>query len=441
MPSVPSSPESRSNRRRNPSSLDLSSASPSTYTTNGFGRSPVQSPQTPQSSFPQSPLTPRQRNSQVMSGARMSGDFSSSMMDGGGGGGGGNGLGSLADELADAWDDEEGEEEDVSGYQDGNGNGQTMDQELQSEVESVYAESARGGGGTAAASNYSSGDGDERQTLSPLKHKMKMGRHKRQESHYDGSDYGNNSDLEEPGDISPGLETRMGWIESLARRGTEENGSSTDHVVSRVIESLRDLGGQSGIENGATRLITAYTSLTSHLTHQTRTLQTLTHPLLFSPFPLLSADAIDDLIPLIDEGLIPSLPFPVPQQQHDPPTTDHHHTSNPLTSLQTLLSQTSDLTTTLRSLSDTLHESRQLTSTASRRLRSSRELVSEMRREDESRDEGTRWIEKGGWDRKLREREAGRVCGDVVSGFEAVCGEWRERLFGGNVAAAEMVGA
>lgn len=176
----------------------------------------------------------------------MSGDFSSSM-DGGGGGGG---LGSLADELADAWD-EEGEE-DVSGYQDGNENGQTMEQELQSERGSIYSESTNGRGrGMTGASRDSSGD--ERATLSPLKHKMKLGRHKRQESHYDGSDYGNNSDLEEPGDISPALETRMGWIESLARRGTEENGSSTDHVVNRVIESLRDLGGQSGIENGATR--------------------------------------------------------------------------------------------------------------------------------------------------------------------------------------------
>lgn len=65
-----------------------------------------------------------------------------------------------------------------------------------------------------------------------------------------------------------------------------------------------------------------------------------------------------------------------------------------------------------------------------------RELVAEMRREEEGREEGTRWIEKGEWDRRLQEREAGRVCGDVVSGFEAVCGEWRARLFGAEVAAA-----
>lgn len=183
--------------------------------------------------------------------ARMSGDFSSSM-DGGYDGGGGGGLGSLADELADAWD-EDGEE-DVSGFQDGDGGQQTMDQELQSEAGSIYGDSTEDRRrGAAGASQDSSGD--ERGMLSPVKHKMKMGRHKRQESHYDGSDYGNNSDLEEPGDISPALETRMSWIESLARRGTEENGSSADQVVNRVIESLRDLGGQSGIENGATRCV------------------------------------------------------------------------------------------------------------------------------------------------------------------------------------------
>lgn len=155
---------------------------------------------------------------------------------------------------------------------------------------------------------------------------------------------------------------------------------------------------------------------------------------------------MDDLIPLIDEGLLPNLPLPFPTQQTNPNTTSLRPQSassvrstqsqttaasmDPLLSLQTLLGQTSDLTLTLRTLSDTLHESRQLTSTASRRLRSARELVAEIKREDEDREEGHRWIESGQWDRKLKEREAGRVCGEVVSGFEAVCGEWRRKLFG-----------
>lgn len=106
--------------------------------------------------------------------------------------------------------------------------------------------------------------------------------------------------------------------------------------------------------------------------------------------------------------------------------------------MQALISQTSDITHSLRGLSDTLYESRQLTATASRRLRSARELVAELRREEESREEGSRWIEVGEWDRRLRDREASQECRDVVSGFEAVCGEWREKLFG---AGAEVAAA
>ena len=71
-------------------------------------------------------------------------------------------------------------------------------------------------------------------------------------------------------------------------------------------------------------------------------------------------------------------------------------------------------------------------------------MVAELRRDEEGLEEGSRWLERGDWDRRLKDREAGRVCGDVVSGFEAVCGEWRERLFGAEAAssgAAEAVAA
>lgn len=141
-------------------------------------------------------------------------------------------------------------------------------------------------------------------------------------------------------------------------------------------------------------------------------------------------------MPLIDEGLLPNLPYPFPEHQDSQSTTPQSAAQNPLASLQALISQTADITHTLRGLSDTLYESRQLTSTASRRLRSARELVADIRREEESREEGSRWIERGDWDRRLKDREAGKVCGDVVSGFEAVCGEWREKLFGINAEVA-----
>lgn len=355
---------------------------------------------------------------------RLSGDF-------GGPADAAGGLGNLADELADAWDEEdEGGYGYVSGQDNASGDLQGT---TRSDGEDDYSMGPR-----SPLSSYAPGHA----SLQPPRVKARNGsqrNHRRHESQYDGSDYGNESDFEEAADIPPSLEGQMAEIESLVRRGIENNGSENDHVIKRVVETLRDLGSQSGIENNAMRLITAHTSITSHLTHQTRTLQTLTHPLLISPYPLLSPNAIDELIPLIDEGLLPHLPYPFPSQpRHSsrPTTPSQSPSLNPLVCLQTLIAQTTDLTLSLRGLSDTLYESRQLTATASRRLRSARELVAELRREEEGREEATRWIEKGDWDRRLRDREAGRVCRDVVSGFEAVCGEWRERLFGAAAVAA-----
>ncbi|KAL8999721.1 MAG: hypothetical protein Q9169_001538 [Polycauliona sp. 2 TL-2023] len=87
------------------------------------------------------------------------------------------------------------------------------------------------------------------QSLSPPEHTS-------QPSHtsiYDGSDYGDDSDLEDVRGIPSSLEHRLAAIESLARRGVESNGSGADTVVVRVAESLRDLVSQTGVETGASR--------------------------------------------------------------------------------------------------------------------------------------------------------------------------------------------
>ena len=60
-------------------------------------------------------------------------------------------------------------------------------------------------------------------------------------------------------------------------------------------------------------------------------------------------------------------------------------------------------------------------------------MVGEMRREAEAREEGVRWIERGGWDAKLKGRECAKVCREVVGGFEEVCDGWRERIASGGV--------
>lgn len=153
----------------------------------------------------------------------------------------GGGLGNLADELADAWGDGEGYD-DASGI------------DINDQGNNVHHED-----------EHSSGEQTPREQTSPTntnnlqpprnRQKTIQNRHRRTESQYDGSDYGNDSDFEEGSEFSPNLERRLAGIESLARRGIEENGSSNDQIIQRFVEGLKDLGAQSGIENGAARYV------------------------------------------------------------------------------------------------------------------------------------------------------------------------------------------
>jgi hypothetical protein len=102
--------------------------------------------------------------------------------------------------------------------------------------------------------------------------------------------------------------------------------------------------------------------------------------------------------------------------------------TNSLTALDSLHALSADLATALNHLSDTLHMARQTTQAAGRRLRGARELVAELRRDEELRAEAEAWINRGGWGERLQRRECAGVCGDVVGGFEKVCEDWRERL-------------
>jgi hypothetical protein len=153
---------------------------------------------------------------------------------------GGGGLGSLADELGGWSGEEDGEEEEYEGEEgDEHVSGLEREQERDSGID--VASSPPQQGGTKLLSPSSS-TGTAR----------KKG-HQRVNSAYDGSEYGSESDLEQTELVSATLEARLSVVEALARRGMEENGSEGDRVVSRLTESLKDLGAQSGIESGTTR--------------------------------------------------------------------------------------------------------------------------------------------------------------------------------------------
>ena len=164
--------------------------------------------------------------------------------------------------------------------------------------------------------------------------------------------------------------------------------------------------------NHLCRLITAHSALTTHLAHQTRQLHSLTFPLLSPLAPAPDTETVEDLIPLL-LSLSDDMPRP---------------STSAFNSLSALHSITADLIQTLSYLSDTLHMSRQTTSMAARRLKSAKELVADLRKDEDLREEGERWLSRGNWGERLQKRECAGVCGEVIGGFEDVCNGWRQRL-------------
>jgi hypothetical protein len=164
-------------------------------------------------------------------------------------GGASNGMGNLADELADAFSDySEGEEGDEAELYD--------DKTPSAEDQPTGTQPAVGGAEAAA---------DKPHSLSPKGDTLNLPSHQRVQSKkgndYDGSEYGSESDLESPG-MLPSLVTRIDAVESLARRGTENYGGPADDVFKRVTDSLRDLGSQSSVEGSASRFVLASLQLT-----------------------------------------------------------------------------------------------------------------------------------------------------------------------------------
>jgi hypothetical protein len=217
---------------RHVSNIDLSFATPLSYNNDS-------SPRRHSKASVHTPTSPSVHRSSISRTDFMGTDVFSS----GGPAAASNGLGNLADELADAWGDEEEDEEPDMNFQ-------NMVEEDEDRDE-LDREPQRDSGVDVASSPVQAPS--KPMNLTPPMPNSGRG-HRRQTSDYDGSDYGGDSDLDSPG-MPTGLVARMDMVESLARRGTENNGTDRDGVVLRVIESLKDLGGQSGVEGSATRFV------------------------------------------------------------------------------------------------------------------------------------------------------------------------------------------
>lgn len=341
----------------------------------------------------------------------------------------GEGMESLADELADVWDEDGGEEEEAgSSFLEGLREG------------SVDASSWHDGGkcnGGVSEQPEIHGVGtpttpsqerlvDYLMESSPTRPAGKVkrdrgGQHARGEWRYDrrGSDYGDGVGVDEAEWMSPRMVREIAKLEALARGLDDDSVSEAGGVIPRTTAALKDLGGQASIEQGVSRMITAYTSIAGHRTHKGREIFSMVQLWLRDRYPIITDDEINELISELDL-LLGCLHVP--------------SGSSPLQPLQTVIASTADLGHSLRSLSDLVQESRQAASAASRRLKNVKDLVMELRQDEEAREEGIRYLERGEWDRRIGAREAQSMCGDVVAGFETTCDVWRTRLFG-NVSA------
>ena len=210
-----------------------------------------------------------------------------------------NGLGSLADELAEAWDEDD---DDLSGVPQDSPRFEPTTQQPQSPTRSVPNSEP------SPTSNHRPqlqfhhdmdfGFALPVEPSPPFSPRYQNGLRpqsptKRRRAHlassvdYDGSDYGSDSDLADPGPFtSPSLDLRLSLVENLARQGTET--LENDPVFERVTGELRDLKAQVGVENGVTRYAplfspTSHSLAPSELQQQQLTALTQHHPPASSP--------------------------------------------------------------------------------------------------------------------------------------------------------------
>ena len=140
----------------------------------------------------------------------------------GAGGFSSNGMGNLADELADAFSD-------------------SGDEEYESNDPAERSQTH------GSSTPIPSQPNDAVSGPSPP-HKG----HMRNDSQFGDSYYGSDTDLDKSG-FPPSLQAKIDAVESLTRHGNESDGGLDQGVFGRVTDSLRDLGSQSVVEGGASR--------------------------------------------------------------------------------------------------------------------------------------------------------------------------------------------
>jgi len=190
--------------------------------------------------------------------------------------------------------------------------------------------------------------------------------------------------------------------------------ASSEEALDNTLERVRTLGDQTGVEMQASRFACSQDALATRLIDHVKSLQPLTYATIVPLIQGVSESSYEEIHSLV-VSTITTIPRP---------------RASALPLLVQLNKISRDLVETLTHLSDSIHMSRQTADAATRRLKSVKELAAEMSRDVSAIEESRRWIETGDCQTKLASRESGAACQEVLSGFETLCNEWREKLFG-----------
>ena len=231
MPSVPASPQTPKRRRKSSLDPQNTSASPQSILT-GSRRSSVNRRGSQYSI--ESPATQRLATSHEWPGTNGISSFVEGSESGG--------LGNLADELAEAFDeDEEPLQEALS---------ESQTAQLGNSVEILSRQKYHRDPSVTMPSPSSLSA--PHSPISPPRWETRA-KHQRMKSQYDGSQYGNDGGLEPIDGVSPGLDLQLADIETFTQRGSEANGSDMDQVIQLFADCLTGLPSQSRVENGVSR--------------------------------------------------------------------------------------------------------------------------------------------------------------------------------------------
>lgn len=198
------------------------------------------------------------------------------------------------------------------------------------------------------------------------------------------------------------------YIADIAGLATPPTDSDSDSIPS-FRATLSSLPTELALESSARTYARAASTTATATTASLHNLNTLVSSLLLKPHTCTTAD-LDN----VTEQL----------STLTPPRPTLYITASTIHARRA----TDNLLDLLSSLRDAMHMMHETESTAARRLQSTRELARALRKELDEAEKVDRWLRDGDLDRRLAGREGGKICREMVRGFDSVCNGMRAQL-------------